>query len=138
MHVCRLVDVSLATVRLQARYAQRAWESLIVVLKSGRRRLKVQSLVLLVHAFILMGFITGARLYLLRACEIIEKANLQFLPSCGNPAEYSEQVREDASVLSQAIYLENYFYVAFGGPAPVMTARIEREFQVEFQVRTVP
>ena len=138
MHVCRLLDVSLATVRLQARFAQRAWESLIVILKSDHQRLRVQSLVLLVRAFVLMGFITGARLYLFRACKIIEKANLQFLPSCGNPVEYSEQVREDASVLSQAIYLENYFYVALGGSAPVMTAMIEKEFQVELQVGMVP
>lgn len=138
MHVCRILDVSLAIVRLQARYAQMAWESLIVVLRSDHQRLKVQSLVLLVHAFVLMGFITGAQLYLFKACKIIEKANLQFLPSCGNPAEYSEQVREDASALSQAIYLENYFYVALGGPAPVMTARIEKEFRVELQVGTVP
>ena len=138
MHVCRIPDVSLATVRLQARYAQMAWESLITVLRSDHQRLKVQSLVLLVNAFVLAGFITGARLYLFNACEIIEKANLQFLPSCGNPPEYSEQVREDASVLSQAIYLENYFYVALGGPAPAATVRIEKEFRVELQVGMVP
>ena len=138
MHVCRIPDVSLAVVRLQARYAQMAWESLILVLRSDNQRLRVQSLLLLVHAFVLMGFITGARLYLFRACKIIEKANLQFLLLCGNPPEFSEQVREDASVLSQAIYLENYFYVALGGPAPAMTARIEKEFRVELQVWMVP
>ena len=67
----------------------------------------------------------------------LNKADLRFLPVYGRPAELSEQVREDAAVLSQAIYLENYFYLTLGGPAPAMGARIEKEFRLDLQVRTI-
>jgi len=40
-------------------------------------------------------------------------------------------------VLSQAIYLENYFYLALDGPLPVKPARIEREFRQDFHVRVI-
>ena len=124
-------------VRLQARYAQAAWESLVKVCETNKHRLKIQSLVLLVHAFVIMGFTAVAQLYLLKMCKIIEKGKLRYLPTYGRPAELSEQVREDASVLSQAIYLENFFYLTLGGSAPVLTARIEREFRMDLQVRTI-
>jgi len=137
MYLCGTPDEAPATVLLQARYAQMAWESLIRIYGTDEDRLKVQALILLVHAFVIMGLTTGAQLYLLKACKIIDKAKLQFLPAYGRPAGLSEQVREDASVLSQAIYLENYFYLTLGGSAPVMTARIENEFRLELQVRTI-
>jgi len=137
MHFCGTPDGSLAMVLLQAKYAQAAWESLIRVFETNKERLKVQGLVLLVHAFIVMGWTISAQSYLLKLCKIIEEAGLQYLPTCGRPAELSEQVREDASVLSQAIYLENYFYLTLGGSAPVFTARIEREFRLDLQVRTI-
>ena len=68
---------------------------------------------------------------------IIDKWNPQFLPLCGRPPEPLDQVREDSAVLSQTMYLVNYFYLAFGGPAPVKTAKIEQEFRGDFQVRTI-
>lgn len=137
MHLCGAPDETLAMVRLQARYAQTAWESLIRLFETDKERPKVQGLVLLVHAFTIMGFTTGAQLYLMKACKIIERAQLQYLPTYGRPSKLSEQVREDVSVLSRAIYLENYFYLTLGGSAPVMTARIEREFRLDLQVRTI-
>lgn len=137
MYLCGIPDETPAIVLLQARYAQAAWETLIRVYETNDHKLKVQALVLLVHAFTIMGLTTGAQLYLLKACKIIDKANLRFLPVYGRPAEPSEQVREDATVLSQVIYLENYFHLTLGGSAPVMTARIEKEFRLELQVRTI-
>lgn len=136
MHVCGALEETPAMVRLQARYAQMAWETLVMVFETEKHRLKVQSLLLLIHAFVFVRFTVGAQLYLFKACKIIEKAKLQFLPTYGRPAELSEQVREDASVLSQVIYLENYFYLAMGGSPPVMT-RIEKEFRLDLQVRTI-
>ena len=135
MYLCEVVDESLTAVRLQARYVQKAWESLVETFKTGNPKLKAQGLVLLVHALTIMGLTATASFYLLKLCKIIDEANLRFLPEYGRPPELSEQVREDAAVLTQAIYLENYFYLALGGSAPVMTARIEREFRLDLQVR---
>jgi len=40
-------------------------------------------------------------------------------------------------VLSQTIYLGNYLYLALDGPGPVKTAKIEREFRQDFQVKII-
>ena len=103
MYLCKVPD-SPAAVRLLAGHTRKAWESLF----ETRGILKAQGVVLLVHAFVIMGLPNNAWLYLSKAFEIINKADLRFLPVYGRPAELSEQVREDAAVLSQAIYLENY------------------------------
>ena len=126
-----------AMVRLQARYSQRAWESLIHLKQTNREREKAQALMLIAHSVTILGFNAGAQLYLMKAYKVIEIANLRFLPECELPAEFSEQVREEASVLSEAIYLENYFYLALGGSAPTKTVRIEREFRLDLQVKDI-
>ena len=133
MHLCKAPDDSPAVIRLLAGHIQKAWESLLKTCGI----LKAQGVVLLVHAFLMMGVPKTARSYLPKVFEIINKADLRFLPVYGRPAELSEQVREDAAVLSQAIYLENYFYLALGGPAPGMAARIENEFRLDLQVGTI-
>ena len=138
MHLCGSPGESPAMVQLQAKYAQAAWESLVEVEKTDDQKLIAQALLLLIHAFIIMGFTTPAQLYLLKMCKAINRVNLQFLPVQGRSAKLSEQVREDAAVLSQAIYLENYFYLTLGGSAPAMTTRIEKEFRLDFQVRIIP
>ena len=137
MHLGGASGVSLAMVRLNARYGQKAWETLVEIFKTDDQKLRVQGLLLFVHALVIMGFTKGAPFYLLKVCEIIDKWSLQFLPVYGRPARLSEQVREDAAVLSQAIYLENYFYLALDGIAPAVTVRIEREFRLDLQVRIV-
>jgi hypothetical protein len=136
MYLCAPEETP-AMVRLQARYAQRGWESLIRLSQTNREREKAQALVRISHSAVILGFSAGAQLYLSKACKIIEKAKLRFLPEYGLPAEFSEQVREEACVLSQAIYLENYYYLTMGGSAPLKTARIEREFRLDLQVRIV-
>ena len=124
-----------ATARLFARYAQTAWESFIQLTQTNQERAKAQALVLIAQSLVVIGLGATAQLYLLRACKIIEKEKLRFLPEYGLPAKFSEQVREEASVLSCAIYLENYFYLVLGGSPPTKTARIEREFRFDLQVR---
>ena len=132
MYLSKAPD-SPAVVRLLAGHVQKAWRSLL----KTRGILKAQGVVLLVHAFVIMGLPKTARPFLPKVFEIINKAGLRFLPVYGRPAELSEQVREDAAVLSQAIYLENYFYLALDGPAPGRAAGIEKEFRLDLQVRTI-
>jgi hypothetical protein len=114
-----------------------AWESIIPLTQTNQERDKAQALILVAHSFLLLGMSAGAQFYLMKACKIIENAKLQFLPESGVPVEYSEQVREEASVLSQAIFLENYIPLALDGLAPVKTARVEREFRSDLEVRTI-
>ena len=133
MYLSKAVDDSPAVIRQLAGHSQKAWDSLF----KTRGILKAQGVVLLVHAFVLMGLPKTARSYLPKVFEIINKAGLRFFPVYGRPAELSEQVREDAAVLSQAIYLENYFYLTLSGLAPVMATRIEKEFRLGLQVRTI-
>lgn len=136
-HFYKNPDDSPATVQLQARYCQRAWETLFEIYRAGDQRLKTQLLLLFVHVYIIMGLPTTAQLYLLKSCGMVNEANLQFLPVYGRPPKLSDQVREDAAVLSQTVYLENYLYLTLGGSAPTMTARLEREFRQDLQVRIV-
>lgn len=124
-------------VRLQARYVQMAVESQTHLNKTNQERAKAQALVSSVHICIASGFQTVAQLYLLKACKLIEKAKLRFFAEYGPPAELSDQVREEVSVLSQLIYLENYLFLTLGGTAPVRTAEIEKEFRVDLQVSTI-
>lgn len=137
MHLCRTPDDSPPTVRLQAKYSQKAWETLIDIYATGNQQLKAQGVLFLAHSLVVMGFAAGAPFYLLKLCNIINEANLQFLPVYGRPPELSDQVREDVAVLSQAIYLENYLYLTSGGPVPKLTARLEGEFRQDLPVRTI-
>ena len=130
-------DETPAMVRLQARYVQEAWESFIDLSQSDQHRTKAQALVMITHSFVILGLTSAAQLYALRLCKVIEDSKLQFFPECGRPAELSEQVREEVSVLSQAIYLENYIYLALGASPPTKTKTIEREFRLELQVRNI-
>ncbi|KAF9783513.1 hypothetical protein BJ322DRAFT_158918 [Thelephora terrestris] len=132
MHFCAPAQTP-AMVRLQARYIQMAWESIVSLNKTNQERDKAQALILVAHSFLILGTSAGAQLYLMKACKIIEKAKLQFLSESGLPVAFSEQVREEASVLSQAIFLENYIQLALDGLAPVKTARIEREFRSDLE-----
>ena len=136
-HLCGALDESPTMARLLAVHGQKAWETLIEIQKNNDQRLFTQGLLFFVYSLIIMGWPLNAQFYLLKVCEFIDKANLQFLPAYGRPPGLSEQVREEAAVLSQTIYLENYVYLALGGLAPKKTTKIEREFLQGFQVRTI-
>ena len=137
MVLCGYPGESPTIIRLHARYAQRAWESMVQLQQTNQERSKAQALVLLTHTFVILGLSASSQVYFLKACKIIEKEKFRFIPEYGLPVAFSEQVRENACLLSQAIYLENFFYLAMGGSAPVKTARIEREFRCDLQVRTI-
>ena len=137
MFVCGAPEETPVMIRLQASYMQTALESLTQLNETDGTRTKVQALVSATHAYIIAGFMAAAQLHLLRACKIIDKAKLRFLPEYGHPAELSDRVREDVSVLSQVIYLENYSYLTLGGFEPVRTAGLEREFRLDLQVRAI-
>ncbi|KAF9779638.1 hypothetical protein BJ322DRAFT_369059 [Thelephora terrestris] len=132
MHSCA-PELTPSMILLQAKHLQRSWESLIHLARTNHEMEKAQALVQVAHGFIIVGLTATAQLYFLKACKIIDKQNFRFLPEYGPPLEFSEQVREDASVLSQVIYLENFLYLTLGGPAPAKTARIEREFRLDLQ-----
>jgi len=136
-HICDAPDESPAMVRLVAGYSQKAWETLIEIYRCDDQKLKVKGLLLLLYSLTIGGFTASAKFYLSKACELINAGNLRFLPVYGRPPGLSDQVREDAAVLSQAIYLENYLYLALDGPPPVKTSRIEREFRQDLQVRLI-
>ena len=135
-HFCGTPEVTPTMLRLQARYTRMAWESIFEIYGTYDNKLKVQVLILFVHGLIIMGFTMGSQFYLSKLCKIIHEAKLQFLPVYGRPPRLSEQVREDAAVLSQAIYLDNYFCLALT-ESTLMTARIEEEFRLDLEVRTV-
>jgi hypothetical protein len=137
VHACGAPGLTPSVVLLQARYVQMILETLAQLNRTNQERTKVQALVSGIHGAILVGFKSIAQLYLLRAYKIIEKANLRFLPEYGPPAKLSDQVREDISVLSQIIYLDNYLYLMLDGSAPVRTVGIEREFQSDLEVRAL-
>ena len=137
MHISGAPEESPAMVLLAARSAQGAWETLIEIYRTNDQKLKAQGLLFFVHFLVVMGLPASARLYLFKVCELVNDGNLRFTPAYGRPPELSDQVREDAAVLSQTIYLENYFHLALDGPPPVKTATIEREFRGDFQVRIV-
>ena len=138
-HLCGSLEATCtpAAVLLQARYSQMAWESLAEIHSTDDRKLEAQALLQFVHTTIIMGFEIGAQFYLSRVCTIIEKAGLQFLPVYGRPDELSEQVREDAAVLSQAMFLDIYFSLTSGGSISRMTKRLEKEFRLDLEVRTL-
>ena len=136
-HLCEALDGSPATVRLLARFIQKAWEALVDIYRGNDQRLAAQGLLVFLHSLIVMGIPSRVWFYFQKVCELIDSGNLRFLPVYGRPPELSDQVREDAAVLSQAIYLENYLYLALGGPAPVKTAKLAREFRQDLQVRII-
>ena len=137
VHVCGAPGETPAMVQLQARYVQLTWESFFQLNETNQERTKVQALGLAIYASVIIGFPAAARLYLLKACKLIEKAKLRFLPEYGPPAKFSDQIREEVSVLSQMIYLENYLSLTLGGSVPMRTAEIEREFRLDLPVRAV-
>ena len=136
MNIYGAVEETPAMVQLQARYIQMCWESFIEIHGTNNHMLEAQGLVLLVHGVIMVGLTATAQQYHSKLCQIIDKGKLQFLPAYGRPVGLSEQVREDVAVLSQAIYLDNYFYLTRSG-SRLMTERLEEEFLLDLEVRII-
>ena len=118
----------------QAKYVQLAWQGIVEIRKGNDDYLKAQAMLSVSSCSIVFRWIEFARQYIQKACHVVNTASLQFIPTYGQPPEYSEQVRERSTVLSQVIYFENYLFLAYGGQKPELTAGIEKEFRHEFQV----
>jgi len=135
MYLCEGMDNSPAMIRLQARYIQKSLELLADVLSGHDWELKAQVALWVVAGSIIMRLDDVIHRYIERACAAVGAAGLQFIPTYGRPPDYSEDLHERLSVLSQIIYFENFSFLTCGGAGPTMTARIEEEFRHRLQVR---
>ena len=131
------VSESPAMVRLSARRAQIAWESLVEILKSDNYGVTVQALVQVVASYILLRMMQTGAFYIQKSCDAIDAGGLQFIPIRGRPPEFSEDLHEILVALSQTIYWTNYLFLVCGNPTPRATARLEKEFRLELPVGDV-
>lgn len=135
MHLCEGMDNLPAMVPLQARHVQRSLELLAEILAGRDLELKAQVALWVAAGSLIMRLTDLTQPYIERACEAVNAAGLRFIPTYGRPPEYTEDLHEKLSVLSQIIYFENYLFLTCGGAEPTMTARIEEEFTCRLQVR---
>jgi hypothetical protein len=133
MHFCEGIGDSFTMVSLQARYVQEALEQLTELFEETARR-RNWELRALVTLWITIGSVVMRLrevtcLYIKKACDAVNRGGLRFIPTYGRPPEFSEDLREKLSILSQIIYFENFVFLAYNGARPTMTARIEWEFR---------
>jgi hypothetical protein len=133
MHFCEGVGNSFTMVSLQARYVQQALEQLTEFFKETARRQNWE-LRALIMLWVTIGSVVMRPkevtfVYLEKACDAVNRGGLRFVPTYGRPPEFSEDLREKFSILSQTIYFENFAFLVYDGARPTMTARIEWEFR---------
>lgn len=121
-------------IHLQARHMQSTLESLAEIFQGRDWELRALVAVWVVSGSILLSSDDLAHVYMQRSCEAVNAAKLQFIPTYGRPPEFSEDLHEKLSVLSQIIYFENYLFLTCGGAEPTMTAKLEDEFRHRLQV----
>ena len=134
MPQCLRMDATPGMIQLQARRTQIAWESLAELVKGNDHKLKVQAFLMLAASYIHMPMMQSAFLYIKKSCDFIKAGNLRFVPTYGRPPEFSEELHETLSALSQAIYWSNYSFLVCGGPEPRATVELEKEFRQELPV----
>ena len=122
-------------VRLHAKYSQLSWEQVAEISKGSDAILKAQVFLYIATASLYTRWFEHSRQCLTKACIALNAASLRFIPVIGRPPELTENVHERFAILSQLIYFENYMCLAMDGIEPKMTARIEKEFRHELQVR---
>jgi len=120
--------------KFYVRRAQIALECLAELLKAKDYRTTLQSLTMTTSSYLLIHMTQTGQLYVQKSCDLIEAGGLRFVPTCGRPPKFSEELHETLVALSQTIYWANYLYLMRGGPEPCATANLEREFQYELQV----
>jgi hypothetical protein len=135
MYFCEGMDNSHVMIRLQARYLRLSSELFADILGGHDWELKAQAMLWVIFGSIILRLSEAPHLYTRQGCEAINTAGLRFIPSYGRPPEFSDQLHEKLSVLSQTIYYENFLFLTCGGAEPRMTARIEEEFRHQLQVR---
>ena len=135
MHFCQGMDDSPAMIKRQARHRQTCMELVVDIFRGRDLELTAQVALWAVATSIIMPAIPNP-LYIKKSCEAINTAELQFIPTYGRPPDFSEDLHEKLSLLSQAIYFENYLFLTHSGAEPKMTARLEKEFRHQLQVRS--
>ncbi|KAF9643480.1 hypothetical protein BDM02DRAFT_3191569 [Thelephora ganbajun] len=124
-------DDTPAMVCFYARRAQTAWESLAELFRGNDHRVCLQAAVLVASSHVYLCMPQMALLYIQKCCDFIKAGDLQFVPTCGRPPEFSEDLHETLAALSQTIYWANYLYLMRGGPEPRTIAKLEKEFRQE-------
>ena len=135
MYFCEGMDSSPAMVRLRATHVKMCSESLIGIFKTCDWELMAQAAVFVISGCIILRLYGPARRYVQKSCEAVNTAKLQFIPTYGQPPEYSEGLHERFAALSQIIYFENFLFLTCGGAEPTMTERVEMEFKHQLRVR---
>jgi len=128
------MDDTPAMVQFHARRVQTAWEALAELFGSTDYRTCVQAAVLVISSHVYMCMPQMALLYIQKTCDFIKAGDLQFVPTCGRPPEFSEELHETLAALSQTIYWANFLFLMCGGPEPQATAKLEKEFRQELPV----
>ena len=136
-HYCQ-VTISPLTVRMQAIHAQQLWEDMVDIVRGEDNALKFQIQYLTASTYIFVRMAQNAKLFLWKCITLVNNVGVRFVPVYGRSPEMSEGLRENTTCLSQVIYLDNYLFMAFDGPFPKQTARIEKEFTHDFKVRNAP
>lgn len=137
IHFCQ-TKISPFIIRIHAIHAQLLWEDVVDIQRGDDRELRVHLEFALATCGVLVRLIRGSQLHVRRCCELINTMDMRFIPAYGRPPELSEDIRENLTVLSQTIYLDNYLFLTSDGPPPKQTARIEKEFRYELKVRNGP
>lgn len=135
MHFCERMDESPAMVRLQAKHIQKSLELLADILNGPDLELRAETTLWVAAGSMVMRLCSLTHPYVEKCCKAIDAARLQFIPTYGRPPDFSEALHEKLSVLTQAIYFENFLFLTCGEAEPTMTARIELEFRQKLQVR---
>ena len=131
------VDDSPAMIWHHARRGQIAWECMAELFQSKNYPVIAQAVMEIAVTYILIRMTHPGILYIQKSCDAIETGNLQFVPTCGRPPEFSEDLHEVLATLSQTMYWSNYLFLMLGGPEPRATARLEKEFRLDLPVREI-
>ena len=128
------VDDSPTMLRFYTRRGQTAYECLADLLEIKDYMAVARALVLAASSSTLVFMTQMGILYIQKCCAIIEAGNLHFVPTIGDPPEFSDSLHENLVALSQTIYWANYLFLVRGGPEPRATVNLENEFRQELPV----
>ena len=131
---CTGADGTPSMIRFHARRAQSAWEALAELFKGTDYRTSAQAAAWVVSCQVYVRMPQMALLYIQKTCDLIKAGDLQFVPACGRPQEFSEELHETLVTLSQTIYWANWLFLMRWGPEPHVTASLEKEFRYELPV----
>ena len=131
------MEDTLAMARLLAMRTQICWERLAEIVEGNDDKLTVQATLIVATTNIYVRLVQSTALYVRKTCDFINGGNIQFVPTYGCLPEFSEELHETLTVLSQTIYWENYLFLMCGGPEPHATAKLEKEFRQELPVSNI-